>query len=100
MRCYEISNRSSYVIDRIDVYPSTSALAPDPYLFQIEVFRQCCKICVASKLFAEAKALMMFSLKLSEETHGATHPCHAQTLLIYGFYLLNMSKCRANREGI
>lgn len=58
---------------------------------QIEVFRQCCKICVASKLFSEANALMTFSLQLSERTHGLTHPCHAQTLLIYGFYLLNMS---------
>ena len=52
---------------------------------QIEVFRQCCKICVAGKLFAEAKALMIYSLQLSAETHGVNHPCHAQTLLIYGY---------------
>ncbi|XP_063684459.1 amyloid protein-binding protein 2-like [Bolinopsis microptera] len=67
-------------------------IKPDlPASLTIEVFRQCCKICVASKLFTEAKALVVYSLKLSEETHGASHPCHAQTLLIYGFYLLNMS---------
>ena len=52
---------------------------------------------MASKLFGEARALMLYALQLSEQTHGDTHPCHAQTLLIYGFYLLNISKLVSSR---
>lgn len=56
----------------------------------INVLRQAAKACVIKRYFKKAGLLIKQALHLSREHFGCKHPKTADTLLDYGFYLLNV----------
>ncbi|XP_077509378.1 protein interacting with APP tail-1 [Amblyomma americanum] len=55
----------------------------------IDVLRQASKACVVKREFKQAELLIKQALHLAWEHFGREHPKTADTLLDYGFYLLN-----------
>ncbi|XP_077995215.1 amyloid protein-binding protein 2-like [Glandiceps talaboti] len=56
----------------------------------IDVLRQASKACVVKREFKNAEMLIKHSVFLARENFGTRHPKYADTLLDYGFYLLNV----------
>lgn len=55
----------------------------------IEALSQASKACVVKREFVKAAALVRTAVYLARETFGSKHPKYADTLLDYGFFLLN-----------
>ena len=55
----------------------------------IDVFRQMAKVCVVKHQFKQAKMLIQQAVYKARNTFGPQHQKYAETLLDYGFYLLN-----------
>lgn len=55
----------------------------------IEALSQASKACIVKREFAKAGALVKQAVYLARDTFGPKHPKFADTLLDYGFYLLN-----------
>ncbi|XP_074643126.1 amyloid protein-binding protein 2-like [Tubulanus polymorphus] len=61
-----------------------------PSKTQIDVFRQCGKVCVVKRHFKKAELLIRHAVQIAREKFGPKHHKYADTLLDYGFYLLNV----------
>lgn len=55
----------------------------------IEALAQASKSCVVKREFSKAAALVRTAVYLARDVFGTKHPKYADTLLDYGFYLLN-----------
>ncbi|KAK9512847.1 hypothetical protein O3M35_001174 [Rhynocoris fuscipes] len=55
----------------------------------VEALSQASKACVVKRKFSKAVALVRQAVYLARESFGTNHPKYADTLLDYGFYLLN-----------
>lgn len=55
----------------------------------IDTLSQAAKACVIKREFNKAGLLVRQAVYLARETYGSAHPKFADTLLAYGFYLLN-----------
>lgn len=55
----------------------------------IDTLSQAAKACVVKREFSKAGLLVRQAVYLARETYGSAHPKFADTLLDYGFYLLN-----------
>lgn len=55
----------------------------------VEALSQASKACVVKREFSKAVALVRQAVYLARESFGTKHPKYADTLLDYGFYLLN-----------
>lgn len=64
----------------------------------VDVLRQSAKACVVKREFKQAGMLIKQALTLAWEYFGTRHPVTADTLLDYGFYLLNVDSIRQSIE--
>ena len=55
----------------------------------IDVLRQASKACVVKRKFQRAALLIKQAVARAIDTYGFKHPKYADTLLDFGFYLLN-----------
>lgn len=55
----------------------------------IEAMSQAGKACIVKRDFAKASVLVRQAVYLARDVFGPNHPKFADTLLDYGFYLLN-----------
>ncbi|KAG8122619.1 hypothetical protein E2320_018101 [Naja naja] len=60
-----------------------------PVKVVVDVLRQASKACVVKREFKKAEQLIKHAVYLAREHFGAKHPKYSDTLLDYGFYLLN-----------
>ncbi|XP_005094954.1 amyloid protein-binding protein 2 [Aplysia californica] len=60
-----------------------------PPMAIVNVMRLCSKACVVKREFKSAELLMKYAVAYAREKFGKHHPKHADTLLDYGFFLLN-----------
>ncbi|KAK5905164.1 hypothetical protein CesoFtcFv8_006657 [Champsocephalus esox] len=56
----------------------------------VDVLRQASKACVVKREFRKAEQLIKHAVFLAREHFGHKHPKYSDTLLDYGFYLLNV----------
>uniref|UniRef100_A0A8D2QSM3 Amyloid beta precursor protein binding protein 2 n=1 Tax=Zosterops lateralis melanops TaxID=1220523 RepID=A0A8D2QSM3_ZOSLA len=61
-----------------------------PVKVVVDVLRQASKACVVKREFKKAEQLIKHAVYLAREHFGAKHPKYSDTLLDYGFYLLNV----------
>ncbi|XP_061637218.1 amyloid protein-binding protein 2 isoform X2 [Phyllopteryx taeniolatus] len=61
-----------------------------PVKVVIDVLRQASKACVVKREFRKAEQLIKHGVFLAREHFGLKHPKYSDTLLDYGFYLLNV----------
>ncbi|KAF4529395.1 hypothetical protein B566_EDAN003486 [Ephemera danica] len=55
----------------------------------VDVLRQASKACVVKRKFRKAELLVKQAVYLAREVFGCSHPKYSDSLLDYGFYLLN-----------
>ncbi|XP_059146276.1 amyloid protein-binding protein 2-like [Physella acuta] len=60
-----------------------------PPMAVVNVMRLCSKACVVKREFKTAELLIKYAVAFAREKFGKYHPKHADTLLDYGFFLLN-----------
>ncbi|KAK0057214.1 amyloid protein-binding protein 2 [Biomphalaria pfeifferi] len=60
-----------------------------PPMAVVNVMRLCSKACVVKREFKTAELLIKYAVAYAREKFGKYHPKHADTLLDYGFFLLN-----------
>uniref|UniRef100_A0A8C2Q7Z3 Amyloid beta precursor protein (cytoplasmic tail) binding protein 2 n=1 Tax=Cyprinus carpio TaxID=7962 RepID=A0A8C2Q7Z3_CYPCA len=61
-----------------------------PVKVVVDVLRQASKACVVKREFRKAEQLIKHAVFLAREHFGHKHPKYSDTLLDYGFYLLNV----------
>uniref|UniRef100_A0A7N6BC62 Amyloid protein-binding protein 2 n=1 Tax=Anabas testudineus TaxID=64144 RepID=A0A7N6BC62_ANATE len=61
-----------------------------PVKVVVDVLRQASKACVVKREFRKAEQLIKHAVFLAREHFGLKHPKYSDTLLDYGFYLLNV----------
>ncbi|KAJ8403890.1 hypothetical protein AAFF_G00347580 [Aldrovandia affinis] len=61
-----------------------------PVRVLVDVLRQASKACVVKREFSKAEQLIKHAVFLAREHFGPKHPKYSDTLLDYGFYLLNV----------
>ncbi|XP_075445734.1 amyloid protein-binding protein 2 isoform X2 [Ascaphus truei] len=61
-----------------------------PVKVVVDVLRQASKACVVKREFKKAEQLIKHAVYLARENFGPKHPKYSDTLLDYGFYLLNV----------
>ncbi|KAI5626749.1 amyloid protein-binding protein 2 [Silurus asotus] len=61
-----------------------------PVKVVVDVLRQASKACVVKREFRKAEQLIKHAVYLAREHFGHKHPKYSDTLLDYGFYLLNV----------
>ncbi|KAI1893381.1 hypothetical protein AGOR_G00123150 [Albula goreensis] len=61
-----------------------------PVRVLVDVLRQASKACVVKREFRKAEQLIKHAVFLAREHFGHKHPKYSDTLLDYGFYLLNV----------
>ncbi|XP_046396092.1 amyloid protein-binding protein 2 isoform X2 [Ischnura elegans] len=60
-----------------------------PTRVTVDVLRQAAKACVVKREFARAELLIKEAVYVAREVFGSDHPKYSDSLLDYGFYLLN-----------
>lgn len=55
----------------------------------VDVLRQASKACVVKRKFRKAELLIKQAVYLARDVFGCSHPKYSDSLLDYGFYLLN-----------
>ncbi|GFO08684.1 amyloid protein-binding protein 2 [Plakobranchus ocellatus] len=60
-----------------------------PPIAIVDVMRLCSKACVVKREFKVAELLIKYAVAFAREKFGEQHPKYADTLLDYGFFLLN-----------
>ncbi|KAK3763675.1 hypothetical protein RRG08_051196 [Elysia crispata] len=60
-----------------------------PPIAIVDVMRLCSKACVVKREFKVAELLIKYAVAFAKEKFGKYHPKYADTLLDYGFFLLN-----------
>ncbi|KAK7829927.1 hypothetical protein U0070_003382 [Myodes glareolus] len=60
-----------------------------PVKVVVDVLRQASKACVVKREFKKAEQLIKHAVYLARDHFGSKHPKYSDTLLDYGFYLLN-----------
>nr|KAF6308717.1 amyloid beta precursor protein binding protein 2 [Pipistrellus kuhlii] len=61
-----------------------------PVKVVVDVLRQASKACVVKREFKKAEQLIKHAVYLARDHFGSKHPKYSDTLLDYGFYLLNV----------
>ncbi|XP_078682230.1 amyloid protein-binding protein 2-like isoform X2 [Branchiostoma floridae x Branchiostoma belcheri] len=61
-----------------------------PMKVVVDVIRQASKACVVKRKFHQAELLVKHAVYVAREHFGPKHPKYSDTLLDYGFYLLNV----------
>jgi len=103
---YIYSEISSYFFMKSDygkafswALESIKILSPKlPTKLTIDVLRQASKSCVVKREFAKAEILIKQAVSLSKRVYGDIHNKYADTLIDYGFYLLNVDCIKASMQ--
>ena len=69
-----------------------------PPKLTLDVLRQASIVCVRKREFAKAEILVKQALGISKTVFGDTHVKYADSLIDYGFYLLNVDRLTASVE--
>jgi len=78
---------------------SIKILTPNlPPKLTIDVLRQASKSCVVKREFAKAEILVKQAVSLSKTVYGDSHTKYADSLIDYGFYLLNVDCITASMQ--
>jgi len=64
----------------------------------VDVLRQASKSCVVKREFGKAEILIKQAVSLSKEVYGIHHAKYADSLIDYGFYLLNVDCIAASMQ--
>ncbi|XP_050408973.1 amyloid protein-binding protein 2 [Patella vulgata] len=66
-----------------------------PHKAVVDVLRQCSKACVVKREFEKAGLLIKHAVVYAREHFGCKHPKYSDSLLDYGFFLLNVDSIPA-----
>lgn len=69
-----------------------------PPKMTLDVLRQASKSCVVKRDFAKAEILVKQAVGISKTVYGDTHTKYADSLIDYGFYLLNVDCITASMQ--